>query len=796
MSTRRPRLRIFQKQTNTNDLLIAANTALSESRPNDAMKLYTQVLYNHSPGHCCALLNRSLCYLYSGHYELAAADAYMAALASHEMRDDSRYFANSRLLAQQSYLRAEGLQVDDRVKWTQIPSKFVGDGWAESVLASIVINDQPDLSNISLSPKEKAKVSLRKFQVTKRDDICTALEARAIYRLAGALYLCGGGARGDAIGLIDDALAGCALLQWETLHLKDLGDEILMDVVKEIDDGTRAVVTTGSGHDPGYRFHGCSKEQRMEIIKENMSGRSIYIFHDGYPKWNSSEPDLHKDKWLKIFQNWLDTCSSKCELRVLDVPDAVDEKKKAYVELVAKEDIWAGEDILSHRSIFNVTTNDPRKPLMDPADENYFYQFCDVCASLLIVPQTYELHFKKTASSGTTVRHQASRTPEHDSPASRSSNKPQSSARKTPPGKRLPSLSSTPTSIADTEIRTPLTPASKPMHEPRDLQFCSDNHLSPICSHICSMMHTNYDHSSICGTGLERSILRENLCEDVTLPYRSDEEHHKQALLDLLFLRVTAYALQKDQYPLHIPQIAFATAGINFGLGGSSDSLHPWSFNANIVKPLHILHRLCTSLRIDQFSLLKRFDGWILNTLIVKIANATRFSPSAEAVQSVPCSHSTSPASPSFSTTPDSTTAAPKAHYTKFYHPSGKLDAAYLPSEPRSKVEHDLIPSACEQRTRVARMAPMLDIIRVADHSKGEKANVRIEQREGVQVFAVGKDGDKVVAIKKGEVLLRNAVADICEDRACPSRSPSKSVASSSSEDSSSGGGALLGKYR
>lgn len=68
------------------DVMVRANKALTNRRPEEAIRLYTQVLYKQSPAHVCALLNRSIAYLDYGYHELAVMDAYRACIAANELR--------------------------------------------------------------------------------------------------------------------------------------------------------------------------------------------------------------------------------------------------------------------------------------------------------------------------------------------------------------------------------------------------------------------------------------------------------------------------------------------------------------------------------------------------------------------------------------------------------------------------------------------------------------------------------------------------------------------------------------
>ena len=78
-------LRLFHAPKSFCDVMIHANSALSSGRSEEAIKHYTQVLYELSPGNVCAFLNRSLAYLESGYYELAVVDAYRACLATRDL---------------------------------------------------------------------------------------------------------------------------------------------------------------------------------------------------------------------------------------------------------------------------------------------------------------------------------------------------------------------------------------------------------------------------------------------------------------------------------------------------------------------------------------------------------------------------------------------------------------------------------------------------------------------------------------------------------------------------------------
>ena len=69
------------------DIMVRGNQALSNGNPEVAIKYYTKVLYDLSPGDVCAFLNRSIAYVCEGHSELAVTDAYRASLAAKAMHN-------------------------------------------------------------------------------------------------------------------------------------------------------------------------------------------------------------------------------------------------------------------------------------------------------------------------------------------------------------------------------------------------------------------------------------------------------------------------------------------------------------------------------------------------------------------------------------------------------------------------------------------------------------------------------------------------------------------------------------
>ena len=79
-------LRLVHAPESFCDVMVRANIALVNDRPEKAIHLYTEVLYKLSPAHVCAFLNRSMAYIQDGYYELAVTDAYRACITASELR--------------------------------------------------------------------------------------------------------------------------------------------------------------------------------------------------------------------------------------------------------------------------------------------------------------------------------------------------------------------------------------------------------------------------------------------------------------------------------------------------------------------------------------------------------------------------------------------------------------------------------------------------------------------------------------------------------------------------------------
>ncbi|KAF2015711.1 hypothetical protein BU24DRAFT_491926 [Aaosphaeria arxii CBS 175.79] len=175
-----------------------ANRALSALRVRKALDIYTCVLEANN-GHIVAFLNRSLCYLLLGYPTLAVADAHRAVLAiNHTMNSSTDTLdARTHLYNMWLFVREADPELDS---WTTGPNQYAGAGrfpFLNVPLASLTIEPEPERGPESCIVDEATPIKRTSTHLLRN------VWLKAYYRLAVALWQCGGGAWQSAVDQID-----------------------------------------------------------------------------------------------------------------------------------------------------------------------------------------------------------------------------------------------------------------------------------------------------------------------------------------------------------------------------------------------------------------------------------------------------------------------------------------------------------------------------------------------------------------------------------------------------------------
>ena len=369
--------------------LLKANVYLSKGKYHKAVNNYTQVLYKLWPGHPIAFLNRSLAYLCLHLPELAVFDAYRAAILAKRMQvKDKRGKSLYEITAR--YLDAEKSQIDIEETWTQPEHFYILKSrrlWAISDLASIVINEVDEGHVVQTFRPRKGVVG--KWKRTAKD-----LQIRAIYRLCGALYECGGGSRHDALDLLEDSLnRERAMAVWEQNNFAFLGQIIFTEMMEPWDDSFHNFGDYRSIHKSPSGVIRSTQQAEQEMAR--LAGRKrVALLNLSNYVWDVYQPTLDDPAWQALLHRWAEVSLGACSPVVISQTDS--ETESRYIELRADRDIFAGELLLHEQSSSNVTTSIPEDVLesepIGPFSARHFY--CDTCSSALIVDEDCPVKYK------------------------------------------------------------------------------------------------------------------------------------------------------------------------------------------------------------------------------------------------------------------------------------------------------------------------------------------------------------------------------------------------------------------
>ncbi|OCK96759.1 uncharacterized protein K441DRAFT_675688 [Cenococcum geophilum 1.58] len=657
-----------------NRTLARANSHLSEFRPKAALELYTQVLTKISPGHPCAFLNRSLCYLILGFPSLAVTDAYRALLAAYWARHSKPPNAQARQL----FLFGKFTQEADELEhaWITDPSCYVGVGlffWLSKDLASLAVEPK------NRSKKKKPIESLGKTLVSIANDAMM----KAYYRLALALWKCGGGALKSALDVLDDAQSLRFCTPDDMEQFKELGNRILLDIENVIKEENQikqfCIASQGMREDSDtlkfYEEYG---------IRGLLKTRFTKIKRELYP-WDTyslTGDNLHQV--LAELNEMVNKQAPGCRIGVVR-----EVGKSAQLSLYAKEHFLGPATIFNEMSCFHVTSLgwDFRQKLP-----------CDACAASLDVSGPLCVHANRIAkelardeekldrmnrsaalsqdSNATEffdvaeyIRNTSNIKEEEDCSSSNSEvienaadDKPQYTLSQEATSSSFRKLPPTPPGLSSPLLSNVSLPQETEALE--GFQLCPACRRVAFCSARCHSSAISAYHIPSCSMRLEEYLRAKILSEtwkDVPKPY-------SQRLLNLLFLRILANARPNNTHPLEQPWIRCldgkldAARDVNSDweegqnevevlwdeektvsleelfpdresleeLAGEADAgarvkqnLIPWSFDTNVRQPLHCLFTMGgPELALD----VRRFDGWVLETVRAKIAAGMRVS--------------------------------------------------------------------------------------------------------------------------------------------------------------------------
>lgn len=403
---------------------------------------------------------------------------------------------------------------------------------------------------------------------------------------------------------------------------------------------------------------------------------------------------------------------------------------KLHVDLRANQDINSGDLILSEQAVFNVTTSDPEQVEDERLGGTLDHYYCNSCASLLAVPLQCPNEYEHN---GTPVPSEISPGIPTLSPLDLSFQDPSNT---------IQGSSSTGTSTtvhSQHSLGNLGVPSmSAPHSSRRDFMFCSSDHLVPTCSSYCRELSTNFD-IGLCDTVIEQSLRRSHFR---ALESRPMEDTKTQCLRDLLFLRAITIAINVGKNPLQIHDIVFATCGPNMRGSNADESgemVEPWSFVSHVVRPVRYLHQLFEATETNQFLKLSQLDGWMVNTLLAKINRAMRV---FDGPRYAKCFHADGMLADEFGPWDQRWDGLANNHNSH--------NATNGEENEKQKENED----NNEKSTWIASLDSLLNMIRIADPTKGETPNVVIVQTAKVNVFALPTEHGGL-AIRAGEPLLR-----------------------------------------
>lgn len=431
--------------------------------------------------------------------------------------------------------------------WATAPTCFVGGGiykWLSVDLASLVI-ERRTRRRLARTTPEPGKEGKTIMKVSR--PLCTLLEdaqMKAQYRLALALWKCGGGALRSALEVLCDAREMSCCTEDDEKQFNALEDRILRYIeqhLKEEEEIEKHVLTSGQpskANPEPLRFSEPSGTKALIETRYTKIKRELYPWDD----YSLTIENLPRQ--IDDLRRTVARYAIGCQIKAV-LSDTGSPRLTPY----ATRDIRVPDEVCSEYSLFYVTSCLQRKGEL----------FCDTCGSALKPTPEFWCRAKETSQ-------------KHDSYTDEIAEHPADQALKA----RLPlDIEMEETKLTalgiprrfrkywvpkssigqNGEPTIPLTPPGNhhiptmvTEYGPKGFQICPDCREVVFCSAKCRSRGLDAFHSESCNRDIELPM------RDVVLNhrYRGVPEPNRQRLQSLMLMKILAHVRKRGDHPLEI----------------------------------------------------------------------------------------------------------------------------------------------------------------------------------------------------------------------------------------------------
>ncbi|KAF2759231.1 hypothetical protein EJ05DRAFT_499650 [Pseudovirgaria hyperparasitica] len=593
-----------------------ANGYLVKAHYVEAEGLYTEeVLTRTSPGHACAFIGRALAHLLLDYPELAAMDAYRAMHAANiGMIDEQENLWRDQI---EHFLKYMNIAADVREEpWTLPPTCYIARGelpWLNTKLGSIRIFlsevDFPDDVDIL---------------VQNYSNFCYGLKMKARYLLALSLYQLGGGAAKSALDVMVDAHDEATCSSDEREQLFSLESEIFSSLAKQQKEEASAGLNL-------------QRNTSTPLINELMEMKYTRIPRCLYPwdTYNYIETTGKFNETLKKLNKSALNGNKNVSIRGESL-------QVLNLHLCAEDNLTEEEEqIFCERSTWMVGSVSTILYGNDPTCEGCF---ASLTASRELLEKAYRDALCVNDKRDPTSRSPGpSMSPEPTAPPVVVGVTEVSEDDEAYQDDQDDSF----TTIAEGSFEAPTQRTVQRLTvEPSEgFSVCDSCMDVPFCCKDCWAATTDLHHADTCGLKLDGWI------RDTTSPKEmvGVPTPHEARMSSLLLLRIIAQTSGTRQHPLahagvqllnlncqEAPSLYrhcnFTPAPLHYTFPdkyncknqalrfpespGSTDHLAPWHFDLNIRKPFEFLMKIGGAKLAFE---VKNYDGWMLNTMLLKI---------------------------------------------------------------------------------------------------------------------------------------------------------------------------------